>query len=451
MREPGWCDRYRKKLSKRLYAAASLLDTEEPLPIIVLLKEGAPGNGREIRRTIQALGGHIARDLPILGGFAAVLPGSALAKIASAGEIKQIHLDREAHPCLDIGGPSVLADVAQAGGLTGRGQTIAFLDSGIHPHADFLRPSSRLVAWYDAVNGRPRPYDDNGHGTHVAGIAAGNGYASEGRYRGVAPGARIAAVKVADANGFTSMSRVIAGMQWVLAHRRRYGIGVVNLSLGADPSEPYWNDPLCMAAEQLWRAGIVVVAAAGNDGPAPGSIDTPGCDPLVITVGAVDDRGSVERGDDVVPEFSSRGPTIDGIRKPDLLAPGVAIMAPQAGGDYIARTGTSMATAFVSGAAALLLAKEPGLSPEQVKHRLRDSTDRRVPAGKLEGIPYLNLSRLSGLRERPETGRAIGLRVPGPGMVEPAAERAAVKDRFFALAEQMKMAQAFLIFAGLMS
>ncbi|MCL6613841.1 MAG: S8 family peptidase, partial [Firmicutes bacterium] len=293
-------------------------------------------------------------------------------------------------------------------GHTGRGVTIAVVDSGIDLHPDFLRPASRIVAWYDAVNHRPDPYDDHGHGTHVAGIAVGNGYASEGKYRGVAPEAGIAAVKVADADGSAPMSQIIEGLQWVLDNRANYNIQVVNLSLGSDPSEPYWNDPLCLAVEKLWRAGLVVAAAAGNDGPLPGSIDTPGNDPLIITVGAIDDRGTVGHGDDAIPDFSSRGPTNDGIAKPDLVAPGVAIRAPRRGGGYVDRTGTSMSTPFVSGAAALLLAKEPDLTPNEVKRRLRLSADRTSSLRALGGARYLNIRRLLDLPEEEKRKEAAG-------------------------------------------
>ncbi len=424
-----WYQQYQRKLSKRLYQHVSSKPDDEPLPVIVMLHDDVPHGDEEIRLHLQGLGGKVLRELPIIGGFATLLPGRALAELVSNKKIKQVHLDREAHPCLDVGIPSVQADVVQAEGYTGHGVTIAVVDSGVYPHPDFMRPVPRLVGWYDAVNGRPKPYDDHGHGTHVAGIAAGNGFASGGRYRGVAPGANLVGVKVADAEGSAPMSQVIDGLQWVLDNKDKYKIRVANLSLGSDPSEPYWNDPLGRAVEKLWRAGLVVVAAAGNDGPAPGSIDTPGNHPLIITVGAVDDQETVSRQDDLVPDFSSRGPTNDGIRKPEIVAPGVGITAPQTGGGYVKRTGTSMSTPFVSGAAALILAREGSLTPDQVKQRMRASADRSHLAGLAPGAGYLNVRRLMDLPEREEKTAARGLfsRLRG-GRPRPRQAAAAEKD-----------------------
>ncbi|NLG85558.1 MAG: S8 family peptidase, partial [Firmicutes bacterium] len=246
-----------------------------------------------------------------------------------------------------------------------------------------------------------------------------------GKYRGVAPEAGIVAVKVTDADGTATMSQVIEGLQWVLTNREKYNIRVVNLSMGAEPSEPYWNDPLCLAVEKLWRAGLVVVAA-GHDGPAPGSVDTPGNDPLVITVGALDDRGTTVWEDDLVPDFSSRGPTYDGIAKPELYAPGVKITAPSPPDGYVERTGTSMATPFVTGAAALLLAKEPSLRPNEVKRRLRAAAEKFSPLEFRQRIRRLNVRELLRLpaqgekcapEDEKETARTPGRllsRIPSP-------------------------------------
>ena len=202
-----WYHQHQRKLSKRLFLHVSSKPDDEPLPVIIMLHDDVPHGDEEVRRHLEKLGGKVLRELPIVGGFATVLPSRALAELVPDKKIKQVHLDREAHPCLDIGVPSVLADTVQAQGYTGQGVTIAIVDSGIHPHADFMRPTPRLTGWYDAVSGRPKPYDDHGHGTHVAGIAAGNGFASGGKYRGVAPGANLVGVKVADAEGSAQIGR----------------------------------------------------------------------------------------------------------------------------------------------------------------------------------------------------------------------------------------------------
>ncbi|MCL6615079.1 MAG: hypothetical protein K6U03_10805, partial [Firmicutes bacterium] len=158
MGKVAWYAAQRRKLSKKLYARVSSAPEDEPLPVIVILKDGVAHDDEEIRERLSSLGGEIRRDLPILGGFAALVPSKALAEIVPHRKIKGVHLDRDAHPCLDIGLPSVSGDAAQAAGYTGRGVTIAVVDSGIDPHPDFTRPSSRIMAWYDAVNHEPDPY-----------------------------------------------------------------------------------------------------------------------------------------------------------------------------------------------------------------------------------------------------------------------------------------------------
>ncbi|MGE5552114.1 MAG: S8 family peptidase [Bacteroidota bacterium] len=447
-----WFDRHHKKLSKRLRTQLLEKPEDEPLPIIIMLHDR---HDVEVKQQVQRLGGEITRELPLLGGFAAVLPGKALAEICPGEKIKQVHLDRKAHPCLHIGVPTILADRAQASGFTGRGATIAFLDSGIHPHADFMRPAPRIVAWHDVVNHRSEPYDDHGHGTHVAGIAAGNGYASRGKYRGVAPEANIAAVKVADEEGTAPMSYVVEGLQWVLDNKDKHNIRIVNLSLGSDPSESYRNDPLCQAVEQVWRAGLVVVVAAGNDGPERGSIDTPGNDPLVITVGAMDDERTALREDDLMPDFSSRGPTNDGLRKPDLLAPGVDIWAPKNSAGYARRTGTSMATPFVSGAAAVLLAREPELTPDQVKRRLKASAENRNLPVTAQGAGYLNMSSLLKLPSPKQMPAPVRLPVKGRVRPDPYTQaqaelRSLFKGKLFSLAGRMLRFPLLLIVVGIL-
>ncbi len=393
-----WYERNRHKLSKRLHRELRANKEDAPIPVIVIMHDDVPAHDREIHDYVKSLGGEIQRELPLIRGFSTALPARALAEIGPHDKIRRLHLDRRCRTYLDIGRPAIHADLAQAAGITGQGVTIAILDTGIHPHADFTRPQSRLVAWQDYVNNRRQPYDDHGHGTNVAGIAAGNGYVSGGKYCGVAPEAGIAAIKIADAEGEAPMSQLLDGLQWVVDNKERYNIRVANLSLGSDPSESYREDPLCLAAEQVWQAGIVVVAAAGNDGPKRGTIDTPGIDPTIITVGAVDDGRTIERGDDYVPDFSSRGPTSDGLRKPDLLAPGVGIIAPQAGGSYVNCSGTSMSTPFVSGASALLLSQQSDITPAQVKARLCASADRlRLPI-MTQGAGYLNVQKLTGFK-----------------------------------------------------
>jgi serine protease AprX len=256
----------------------------------------------------------------------------------------------------------------------GGGVTVAVLDTGITRHPDL---GARVPARVDLTPDGDG-YDRYGHGTHVAGLIAGDGAASGGRWAGAAPGASVLPVKVAGWNGATDVSTVLAGLEWIAAHRQRYGIRVVNLSYGTDSSQSALEDPLNHAVQRLWRAGVLVVVGAGNRGEL--GIDKPGDDPWVVTVGAADTRGTEDTEDDEVAPFSGRGPT----GKPDLLAPGVSLVShrsadgaidqlrPAARVDehYFKGTGTSQAAAVVSGVAARMFDANPALTPNEAKAAL---------------------------------------------------------------------------------
>ena len=245
--------------------------------------------------------------------------------------------------------------------------------------------------------------DEYGHGTHVAGLIAGNSmlYPSDsryyGRYMGVAPRANLVSVKVSDDDGNTTVLDVINGIQFAVDNKAQYGIRVINLSLSSAAAESYRTDPLDAAVEQAWNAGIVVVAAAGNEAlTADGVTFSPANDPWVITVGALDDRGTFTRLDDILAPWSSHGLTQDGVRKPEVLAPGgglISALAPESDFAHLCPTcivdtryfkagGTSMATGVVSGAAALLVEEHPTWTPAQVKGALMSTLDDVPGAGR---------------------------------------------------------------------
>jgi len=258
-------------------------------------------------------------------------------------------------------------------GDTGQGVTVAVMDTGI-----------------DNLTNEGDPYQDSyGHGTFVAGLIAGDGASSAGRYSGEAPAAQLVSVKVAGADGLTHLGTLISGLQWAVDHRSRYGIKILNLSLGFKSAQSTVTNPLDQAVEAVWNAGIAVVASAGNTGPFNGSILSPGDDPLVITAGALDDMATVSVTDDEMNDFSAVGPTVaDGWVKPDLVTSGRSVVSLSAPGSTIytdhpsARigaanfvgSGTSFSAAITSGAAALVLADSPGLTPNQLKARLLGTT-----------------------------------------------------------------------------
>jgi serine protease AprX len=279
--------------------------------------------------------------------------------------------------------------------VNGAGVTVAVIDSGVKPHTDL--PASRIKAFVDFVNGRTTAYDDYGHGTHVAGIVAGTGAASDGQYAGVATAASIVALKVLDGTGMGSTSNVMAALEWVLANHATYGIRVVNLSLGHPIYEPAATDPLVQLVEALTQRGIVVVVSAGNMGrntlgqTVYGSITSPANAQGAIAVGAADTKLTNARGDDVVASFSSRGPTrYDYFVKPDVLAPGYHIASLiaegstlattyphlQIGSSYFRLNGTSQAAPVVAGAAALLFHGNPTLTSHTAKAILQYTSQR---------------------------------------------------------------------------
>lgn len=338
-----------------------------------------------LKKRIETIGGTIKYELPIINGWAVNIPCNKLSSVASNRGIKFIAEDSTVKMQLNIATQEIKSKEVNEQGYTGKGVTIAFLDTGIYPHADFTKPKNRIIAFHDIVNGKKNPYDDNGHGTHVAGDAAGSGYMSSGKYKGVAPEANIVSVKVLDSRGSGSTSDILTGMQWILDNKDKYKIRIVSLSIGETPSLPPFLDPLVKGVDKLWRKGIVVVVAAGNSGPALNSITSPGNSMNVITVGAVDDKRTVDVSDDEIANFSGRGSAF--LLKPDIVAPGVKIVSTASGNvplstddnillnkPYRTASGTSMATPIIAGAAALLIEKNPSLTNNQIKNILKSTS-----------------------------------------------------------------------------
>lgn len=250
------------------------------------------------------------------------------------------------------------------GELSGKGIGVAVLDTGAFPHIDF---KNRIWAFRDYIHERTQAYDDNGHGTHVLGILGGNGAASGGRYRGTAFGCGLIPIKVLDEKGNGDKEKVIQALKWIEDNMEQYHIRIVNISVGTTQREGH--EDLIEAVEEAWDKGLVVVAAAGNMGPGRGSITAPGSSRKIITVGSSD---MLVRNQGI----SGRGPTIDCISKPDIVAPGNEIIScSNKGGPwpYTRKSGTSMSTPFVSGGIALLLEKYPQLTNLDIKKRLRST------------------------------------------------------------------------------
>ena len=367
---------------------------------VVVLEDAGAGSRPEL--AVQGLGGRVEREIPLIRGFSARVPRSAVRALRGTPGVLSVHADRrftlrsttDAPPATPSTTLDTLRGAVGAESVTGGKVDVALIDSGVSPDAAL---TGHVVDGpdfsEDARLKELRNLDAFGHGTHLAGIIA-----------AVAPQARVVSVKVADHDGSTSLGRILAGIDWTVRRGDRDGfdVRVLNLAFGAETDGSYRNDPLAFAVERAWDSGLAVVTSAGNGGPESDGLDSPAYDPYVIAVGAEDSGGTASLADDGIALFSSRGSIT---RSPDVVAPGVAILSARVPGSYLdeafpaARigdgfrgSGTSQAAAVVSGAAALVVGERPRLEPDQVKALLR-STARPLPATdqSLQGAGVVNV------------------------------------------------------------
>lgn len=283
---------------------------------------------------------------------------------------------------------------------TGKNITAAILDTGIVKHPDY---AERIIGFADFVNGRTGIYDDDSHGSHVAGILGGNGRLSNGRYQGIAPQCGLVVGKILNGSGDGSTEHMIQGIEWVIANRRRWNIRVLNISIGMDFSLKGRNkEELLACVEEAWDQGLVVVAAAGNGGPLPGTLSPIGSSRKVITVGCHED-GYLGKGDSLCELYSGRGVADAAVKKPDIVAPGTEIISCSQKvhhtlrgwqDAYEEKTGTSMSTPMVAGAAALYLEKNPEADNGEVKRRILYSARDLKDSWQKQGWGMLNIENL---------------------------------------------------------
>lgn len=388
--------------------AKILAQSLEEVPVIIQFKEG----NRALLNEITRLSSSFKGDLPLINGMAGKISTEIIHELSTASEIDYISFDSGVYSLLDVALPSMDANFPHEKGYEGAGIGVAVLDTGVAAHNDLIKPKNRIIAFKDLVNGRKEPYDDNGHGTHVAGIIAGNGYSSDGKYKGVAPNANIIGIKCLDKNGGGSSSDIISGLSYVMEIRDQFNIKIINLSLGTPANINPEKDPIVRAVEKCVDEGLIVVTAAGNSGPGPRTILSPGVSRRVITVGAVDDKRTIDTSDDIIADFSSRGPTLEGIQKPDLVAPGVNInsLSHIDLSNYSSLSGTSMATPLVSGSLALLYNKYGDLSPSQYKEKLTDACISLKDTKESQGAGLLNLKLLFSTDEEPNVKEPLANR-----------------------------------------
>lgn len=355
----------------------------------------------------------LARELPLIHGVATAVPVHLLESfLAAAPANAQVTINHEVQfPRLTVAParkPAVTPgetaghrlpglDKVWSLGYTGKGQVIAVIDSGIFPHPDL---QDRLTGWMDFAERHVEMVDPMGHGTHVSGILAGSGLHCGHLIQGVAPDAKLVALRI------SCVADAILALHWCIENQLAVGITVVNMSLGDVGHTDWHSDPWAVATQKVIEAGLVVVAAAGNDGPRVQSVCTPGNLPDVITVGATDDHGTSALADDEIASFTSRGPDSTQPCKPDVYAPGVQVFSTLALGssfdcvtlphvehEYVAISGSSQATPMVAGLAALLKQAQPTLTPFDVGEILRQSAHPLVkPARVVQADKALELA-----------------------------------------------------------
>jgi serine protease AprX len=416
------------KLDRKLNDRANLGGSGTSRAIVVLQP------GCDATLDYVKAGGRRGRKLGLINADVVELTNGQLRKLADGKCVQSMHHDRKTGGELNYAAVVEGARAVQAQyGYDGAGIGVAVLDSGITSWHDDLtyRGSNpavkviggqRVTKFVDFVNNRLTAYDDNGHGTHVSGIIAGNGFDTLGARAGIAPAANLVSLKVLDDHAGGYISNVIAALDWVVANRTTYNIRVVNVSVGAAVTESYNTDPLTLATKRVVDKGVVVVAAAGNLGKNPrtgepqyGAITAPGNAPWVLTVGAYSHEGTLARNDDKMGDYSSRGPTaIDYAAKPDVVATGTGIASLSVPGSllyttksayllkgslsslslskpYLSLTGTSMSAPIVAGAAALMLQANPKLTPNLIKGIIQYTAQQYNYDALTQGAGFLNV------------------------------------------------------------
>jgi serine protease AprX len=401
----------------------------------VIVRTASVADSAAAQAAVRHAGGTVSRPLNLISGFTARVPSDAVAALRQTPGVTAVTLDGSVRLKGDqwsynAGNDSSVQSIdwssrgwngsgsSNTSTLTGAGVGVALIDSGVAPVAGLSQPGKVINGpdlSFESQNPALANIDSFGHGTHMAGIIAGNDTTTRAgapKFTGIAPGANLISLKVAAANGATDVSQVIAAIDWVVAHRSDPGLNirVLNLSFGTDSTQDPKLDPLSYAVEAAWRKGIVVVVSVGNDGVSATRVTMPAANPYVIAVGAADAHGTTARTDDSVAPYSSRGSST---RHADVLAAGSSVVSLRTPGSFIDEThpvarvadaagnvrffrgsGTSQAAAVVSGTVALLLQQRPSLTPNQVKKALMQTADPVSGADPIaQGAGQINLAR----------------------------------------------------------
>lgn len=373
-----------QKINEKLLKVVSAMGEDgEDIDLIIYCKNLNVASS-ELEKFSQVV---LTKKFPFINAIGARAKPNLLEKIANLTVVKHVTYAASVFAQIDNSKKVINVSAFHSLNIFGDGINVAVIDTGCSSHFDLSFPKQKIICFKDLINGKKLPYDDNGHGTFVCGLIAGNGLLSGGKFSGIAPKCNIISVKALDEKGETSAFQILEAMQWVYDNREKYNIKIVCMSFGSNPIGS--GDPLAIGAEKLWNSGVVVVAAGGNSGPEEKTIKSPGVSQRIITVGALDAKEEFK-----IAQFSSRGPTAFG-SKPDILAPGVDINGLDFEfGSYRQMSGTSMSTPIVAGVCALMLEKWPNYSPDQIKMKIMQSGHKIVFNRNEEGAGYIDCSKI---------------------------------------------------------
>lgn len=352
-----------RKIDKKIFDGIFTQNLQEKMPCFVFVNDFFTAKKR-----LKELDIHIIDEYLFIRIFYCMVSKREIFELSDMANVSYISSNQEATSLMYLSKKILSVEKTK---LTGTGVGVAFIDTGIDFHADFVFGKNRICDFVDFVGGRKTAYDDNGHGTFVSGVCCGNGALSACKNSGIAPRAKIFALKALNSNGEAGANKILSAMEWIYDNHKSKGIKVACMSFG---SEPIGNgDPIMIGAEALWDDGVVVVSAAGNSGPQRQSIKSPGVSSKIITVGGIDDNrfdeNSYNKSYFEIANFSSRGPAYER-PKPDVVAPGVDIKSCGLNWSYKTLSGTSVATPMIAGLCALMLESNHEAKPQQIKREL---------------------------------------------------------------------------------
>lgn len=375
------------KIDKRLLNEIAVLSRDRKVPCFVFSKDL-----EKVKTSLRKHNIHILNEYLFINSIYCSASQSEIYSISNVSAVDFISSLSVATSMMNVSKQILSVDNLP---LTGEGVGVAFIDTGLAPHCDFMLGRNRIKVFKDFISNRKTNYDDNGHGTFVCGVCSGNGVMSSLKFSGVAPKSDIFSLKALDGNGEASANKILDAMEWIYDNHLKHNIRVVCMSFGSEPLGN--NDPIMLGADALWKEGVVVVAAAGNSGPEYQTIKSPGISSRIITVGGIDDNrydeNSFNRKYFEIAEFSSRGPAMRKV-KPDVVAPSVDIISCGIKSPYTLLSGTSVATPMIAGLACLLLERKKDATPQQVKNALVRACQPLGFEMNLEGYGLPNMSKI---------------------------------------------------------